>query len=94
MTKSAMPTVGELPLFLTVADLQRILQVSRAQAYLIAHTIGVSRIGPRLIRVPREAFLRWRAERVAEAQANQEWFRRPFSRRPKATDFSVAEDRY
>jgi len=80
MTRQAAPPADEIPIFLTVQDLQRILQVSRNEAYLIAHTIGVSRIGIRLVRVPREAFLRWRAERVAEAESNREWFRRPFLR--------------
>jgi len=74
------PVRDEIPLFLTVRDLQRILQLSRSEAYLIAHTIGVSRIGRRVVRVPREAFLRWRAERVAEAENNRDGFRRPFAR--------------
>jgi len=70
----------ELPMFLTVRDLQSLLQVSRSEAYVIAHRIGASRIGRRLGRVPREAFLRWRAERVAEAEADWSYSRGPFQR--------------
>jgi hypothetical protein len=78
MTKPLGPITDELPMFLTVRDLQRILQVSQSEAYAIAHTIGVSRIGRRLVRVPREAFLRWRAERVAESETVRGWMHRPF----------------
>ncbi len=80
MSKVPGSVTEELPLFLTVRDLQRILQVSQSEAYLIAHTIGVSRIRPRVVRVPRETFLRWREDRVAEAETNRAWFRRPFAR--------------
>ena len=78
MTRTTGPISDELPMFLTVADLQRLLHVSRSEAYGIAHTIGVTRIGPRLIRIAREAFLRWRAERVAESETDRRWGRRPF----------------
>ncbi len=67
MPKQLVSSTGELPIFLTVSDLQSILQVSRSEAYVVAHTIGVCRIGQRLVRVPREAFLNWRDARVAEA---------------------------
>ena len=80
MTKPLGAIANELPMFLTVGDLQRILQVSRSEAYAIAHTIGVSRIGRRLVRVPREAFLRWRADRVAELETDRGWMRRPLPR--------------
>jgi hypothetical protein len=61
----------DLPMFLKVSDLQRLLQVSTGEAYVIAHTIGVTRVGKRLIRIPREAFLRWRGQRLAEAEATR-----------------------
>jgi Helix-turn-helix domain len=80
MTTSPRPITDDLPMFLTVRDLQRLLQVSRSEAYAIAHTIGVSRIGRRLVRVPREAFLRWRAERIAESETDRGWSRWPFPR--------------
>ena len=66
----------ELPMFLKVSDLQRLLQVSTGEAYTIAHTIGVTRVGKRLIRIPREAFLGWRAQRLADAEADRVAMRR------------------
>ena len=59
-------TAAELPLVLTVSDVQRMLGISRGTAYELAHRqdFPIVRIG-RVIRVPRDAFLKW-----LEAQAN------------------------
>ena len=50
----------ELPLVLTIADLQKVLGISRVMAYELVHreAFPVVRIG-RAIRVPRESLLRW-----------------------------------
>ncbi len=50
--------LDELPLLLTVAELQNVLRVSAPQAYATAHSIGVVRIG-RALRVPRAALAAW-----------------------------------
>jgi hypothetical protein len=68
MNKGPAHLSEDLPMFLKVNDLQRLLQVSKSEAYFIAHTIGVIRLGKRLIRVPRESFLRWRTQRILEAE--------------------------
>jgi excisionase family DNA binding protein len=51
---------AELPLVLTVSDIQRMLGISRVTAYELVHRqdFPIVRIG-RVIRVPRDAFLRW-----------------------------------
>jgi len=58
----------QLPIVLTVKDIQRLLRISRAKAYDLTHKAGFPcvRIG-RTIRIPRDAFLAW-----LTAQASQE----------------------
>jgi excisionase family DNA binding protein len=50
----------ELPLVLTILDLQKVLGISRVMAYELVHRQGFPavRIG-RCIRVPRESLLKW-----------------------------------
>ena len=52
--------IDQLELVLTVEDIQRVLRISRAKAYELAHTndFPTIRIG-RAIRIPRDAFRRW-----------------------------------
>lgn len=76
MIKQSRGGTEELPMFLKVSDLQRLLQVSTGEAYAIAHTIGVTRVGKRLVRIPREVFLQWRAQRLAEAETDRVSMRR------------------
>jgi excisionase family DNA binding protein len=51
---------AELPLVLTIADVQKVLGVSRVTAYELAHqeNFPVIRIG-RAIRIPRDGLIRW-----------------------------------
>jgi excisionase family DNA binding protein len=51
---------NELPLVLTIPDLQRVLGISRVTAYELVHRqdFPAVRIG-RCIRIPRESLLRW-----------------------------------
>jgi excisionase family DNA binding protein len=62
MAAATVRDVGSLPLVLTLRHVQDVLGISRPKAYDLAHTTGfpVVRVG-RVIRVPREAFLRWLA---------------------------------
>jgi excisionase family DNA binding protein len=52
--------ITELPLVFTVAQVQKLLKLSRPKAYALTQTQGFPalRFG-KVIRVPREAFLRW-----------------------------------
>jgi excisionase family DNA binding protein len=58
-------TAAALPLVLRVSDVQRVMGISRVTAYELVHQQGfpLVRVG-RVMRVPRDAFLRW-----LEAQA-------------------------
>ena len=50
----------ELPVVLTMRQLQEVLQISRPKAYELAHQQGFPavRLG-RVIRIPRDALLQW-----------------------------------
>jgi excisionase family DNA binding protein len=50
----------DLPLVLKVADVQRVINISRPMAYELMHRqdFPAVRFG-RALRIPREAFLRW-----------------------------------
>lgn len=56
----AMNISSELPLVLTMRQIQEIIGLSRPKVYELAHTRGfpVIRFG-RALRVPRDSFLRW-----------------------------------
>ena len=60
MPADTMTDVQMLPPVLRMRDVQDYLGISRPKTYELAHTRGfpVVRFG-RVIRVPREAFLRW-----------------------------------
>jgi excisionase family DNA binding protein len=58
-----MPTAmvaADLPLVLTVEEFRAVMRISRQKAYDIIHqqNFPAIRVG-RVIRIPREAFLRW-----------------------------------
>jgi excisionase family DNA binding protein len=65
MPKNHVTAQEELPLVLTMKDIQDITSLSRPKAYELAHKQGfpVIRFG-RAIRVPRDAFLRWLNEQA------------------------------
>jgi hypothetical protein len=52
--------ISELPLSLKVEDVQAILRVSRATAYVIVHSVGFPKIqyGRRII-IPKSPFIQW-----------------------------------
>ena len=60
MAQATVKSGEELPAILTVAQVQRFLGISRAKAYELVHMAGFPavRLG-RVIRVPREALMRW-----------------------------------
>ena len=57
------PKADDLPVVLTMRQLREVLQISRPKAYELAHQKGfpVVRFG-RVIRIPRDALLRWLEE--------------------------------
>jgi len=58
----------ELPLVLDVADIQRIMGISRVTAYELVHTPGFPAFrSGRLIKVSKIAFFEWMAERRAKS---------------------------
>jgi excisionase family DNA binding protein len=64
----ALPTLtslAELPVMLTIGDVQRTLRCAKKTAYDLVHRADfpAMRLG-RTIRVPREAFLRWLNEQA------------------------------
>jgi len=69
MAKAAVKDINELPLMLTMKDVQQVTRLAKDVAYQLPHTSGfpVIRFG-RAIRIPRDAFLRWLNEQ-AESQA-------------------------
>jgi len=60
MSRAVVVSHGELPLVLTMRDVEEITGLSKPKVYELAHTQGFPavRFG-RAIRVPREAFFRW-----------------------------------
>ena len=60
MSSATVTNVQELPIVLTVDQIQKVLGLSRPKTYELVNTAGFPtiRIG-RAIRVPREAFLQW-----------------------------------
>ena len=60
MAKPIVQNLDELPLVLTMTQIQQALNLSRQKAYELPHVKGfpVVRFG-RAIRVPRDAFLKW-----------------------------------
>jgi excisionase family DNA binding protein len=60
MSLAIVTDTQELPVVLTMRQVQDILGLSKPKKYELAHTQGfpVVRFG-RVLRVPREAFLRW-----------------------------------
>ncbi len=65
MTIDALSSVDELPLVLKMYHIQKVLQISRTEAYKLPHIKGFPavRIG-RSIRVPKAAFFRWLAQQA------------------------------
>ena len=60
MTSTMVNDIGELPVILTVEQMARTLQLSRARSYQLVRRPGfpVVRFG-RAIRIPRDALVRW-----------------------------------
>ena len=60
MNKSSYKTYDDLPLMLSVADVAKVLGISRAGAYELAHSreFPSMKIGSRII-VPKDKFLLW-----------------------------------
>jgi excisionase family DNA binding protein len=63
MAIATVTDIKELPVVLTVEQVQKILGLSRPKTYELVHTKGFPRVQiGRSIRVPREALLQWLAE--------------------------------
>jgi excisionase family DNA binding protein len=71
VAKASVYHVEELPLMLTVGDLQRVLGVAKPVAYALVHQedFPAIRIG-RSIRIPRDAFLKWAAQQAGDHQSH------------------------
>ena len=67
MSKSSYKTYDELPLMLSVPDVAKVLGISRAGAYGLAHSkkFPSMKIGSRII-VPKDKFLLWIEKRCGE----------------------------
>ena len=65
MSIAAVKDVRELPVMLTVQNVQNVMGLSKPKAYELVHTKGfpVIRFG-RSMRVPRDRFLEWLDDRV------------------------------
>ena len=60
MSLNTITYIAELPVVLTIGDIQRTLRCAKKTAYDLAHRAHFPAIKlGRTIRVPREAFLRW-----------------------------------
>lgn len=67
MNKSSYKNYGDLPLMLSVPDVARVLGISRAGAYELAHNKAFPsmKIGSRII-IPKEKFLLWIEKQCGE----------------------------
>jgi excisionase family DNA binding protein len=67
MTAKTVRDFADLPLVLTMKNIQDVLQICRPKTYELAHTEGfpVVKLG-RNFRVPRDAFLRWLNEQAGK----------------------------
>ena len=71
MPADTMPDVQTLPPVLTMRDVQDYLGISRPKTYELAHTQGFPVVRfERVIRVPRDAFLRWLDEQAGNETRN------------------------
>ena len=58
--KKRLNSYEDLPLVLDVADIQRIMGISRASAYELVHTPGFPAVrSGRLIKISKKAFFNW-----------------------------------
>ncbi|MBQ9721016.1 MAG: helix-turn-helix domain-containing protein [Oscillospiraceae bacterium] len=61
--KERLKSYDELPLVLNVADIQRVMGISRASAYELVHSPGFPSFrSGRLIKVSKRAFFDWMAQ--------------------------------
>lgn len=67
MSKSNYKTYDDLPLMLSVPDIARVLGISRAGAYELAHSreFPSMKVGSRII-IPKEKFLLWIEKQCGE----------------------------
>lgn len=67
MSKSSYKTYDDLPLMLSVPDVAKVLGISRAGAYELAHSreFPSMKIGSRII-IPKEKFLLWIEKQCGE----------------------------
>lgn len=67
MSKSSYKTYDELPLMLSVPDVAKVLGISRAGAYELAHSreFPSMKIGSRII-IPKKKFLLWIEKQCGE----------------------------
>lgn len=67
MNKSSYKTYDDLPLMLSVPDIARVLGISRAGAYELAHSreFPSMKVGSRII-IPKEKFLLWVEKQCGE----------------------------
>ena len=67
VNKSSYKTYDDLPLMLSVPDVAKVLGISRAGAYELAHSKGFPsmNIGSRII-IPRDKFLLWIEKQCGE----------------------------
>ena len=81
----------DLPLVLDVADIRRIMGISRVSAYELVHTPGFPAFrSGRLIKVSKKAYFDWMAKGTGTVPGSDKWgkgifpcpeYYRPFSRR-------------
>lgn len=70
--KKRLNSYEDLPLVLDVADIQRIMGISRASAYELVHTPGFPAFrSGRLIKVSKKAFFDWMAKGTGNVQEQQ-----------------------
>ena len=69
MNKSSYKTYDDLPLMLSVPDVAKVLDISRARAYELAHSRALPsmKVGSRII-IPSDKFLLW-----IEKQCGEGW---------------------
>ena len=67
MNKSSYKTYADLPLMLSVPDVAKVLGISRAGAYELAHSRAFPsmKVGNRII-IPRDKFLLWIEKQCGE----------------------------
>ena len=67
MNKSSYKTYDDLPLMLSVPDVAKVLGISRARAYELAHSRAFPsmKVGNRII-IPRDKFLLWIEKQCGE----------------------------